>query len=97
MPGPTDQSLRNQLDGIGITEISEQDRVIDVARRCTKTGIPLGAGWAVLGAPALAPGALVGFLTGFVTGTTTCVALSYAARDKLKQLGSGDLSTPTLP
>ncbi len=94
MPDPSNMNVRFQLDGVGITSISEQDRVIDVARRCTKTGVPLGAGWAVLGAPALAPGALAGFLSGFITGTATCMALSYAARDQLKQLSSGELEPP---
>ncbi len=86
--------MRTQLYGIGIVGIGEQDRVIDVAKRCTKTGATLGVGWAVLGAPAVAPGIVAGFLSGFVTGTATCVGLSYAARNAIKKIGTGDLSIP---
>lgn len=94
MPAPTDFDLRNQLRGIGIVYVSEQDRVIDVARKCAKTGVVLGASWAILGVPAFAPGALAGFLSGFATGTATCMGLSYGAREFIKKLGSGDITTP---
>jgi hypothetical protein len=86
--------MRSQLRGIGIVHISEQDRVIDVARRCAKTGAAVGAGWAVLGAPALAPGAIAGFLSGFATGTAACMGLSYAAQETLKKIGTGQIAPP---
>ena len=94
MPTPTDFDLRLQLRSIGIVSISEQDRILNVAGRCSATGFVLGAGWAVLGAPAFAPGALAGFLSGFVTGTATCLGLSYARRNVLKQIGDGSLNLP---
>lgn len=86
--------LRRQLHGIGIVDIEEQDRVIHVARRCAKTGMLTGTGWMILGAPAMAPGAVAGFLSGFVTGTATCMSLSYAARDTIRQIGSGEAEVP---
>ena len=86
--------MRNQLRGIGIVHVAEQDRVIDVARKCAKTGMVLGAGWMVLGAPALAPGALAGFLSGFATGTAACITLSYGARETLKKIGTGEIEAP---
>jgi hypothetical protein len=94
LPEPTDFDLRSQLRGIGIVNISEQDRIVDAARKCSKTGFVLGASWMLLGAPAAAPGALAGFLSGFVTGTATCMGLSYGLRSALKDLGSGELPAP---
>lgn len=94
MSGPNDFDLRNQLRGIGIVQVTEQDRVIDLARKCARTGMVMGAGWMVLGAPALAPGALAGFLSGFATGTAACMTLSYGARETLKKIASGEIETP---
>ena len=94
MSEPSEADLRDQLRGIGIVHVSEQDRIFDVARRCAKTGLVVGSGWAVLGAPALATGVAAGFLTGFITGTATCMGLSYAARDTIKQIGAGAIGAP---
>jgi hypothetical protein len=94
MAGANEFGLRDQLRGIGIVNVSEQDRVLDVARRCATTGAVVGAGWMMLGAPALAPGMLAGFLSGFVTGTATCMGLSYGARDVLKKIGTGEIQVP---
>lgn len=48
----------------------------------------------VLGAPAMAPGAVAGFLSGFITGTATCIGLSYAARDTIREIGRDEAEVP---
>jgi hypothetical protein len=94
MPEQWEFDLRNQLRGIGIVTIEDQDRVFDVARKCSKTGVVLGTSWAILGAPAFAPGALTGFLSGFLTGTVSCMGLSYSAQEVIKRIGRGDIPSP---
>lgn len=84
--------MRDQLRGIGIVHVSEQDNIIDVARKCAKTGVVVGAGWAVVGAPALAPGAIAGFLSGFATGTAVCMGLSEGAKEVIKKIGTGHMT-----
>lgn len=86
--------LRKELRGIGIIHLADQDRFLDAARKCAKTGLVVGSGWAVLGAPALAPGAAAGFLSGFVTGTLSCVGLSYGAKKMFQDIASGKMDFP---
>lgn len=81
------QKLRMELmQQMGIVSFAEQERMIDIARRCSKFGVVTGAGWAVLGAPANLPGVAAGFLSGWITGTASCVSLNYAFKRKLQQL-----------
>ena len=78
--------FRNELMSIGIIGYSEQEKLLDVARRCMRFGVVTGGTWALLGSPAAAPGWVAGFLSGLLAGTATCTALNYGAREELKRL-----------
>ena len=86
MARPGDDELRAQLAGIGIVIASDQDRIIDIAKRCSMTGVIFGTSWALLGTPALAAGQLAGFLSGFLAGTVVCTSLSQTAQEQLRNL-----------
>jgi hypothetical protein len=88
MSEPSEIELRRQLLSIGILSYQEQDTVLSIARRCSGIGVATGAGWAVVGAPALGPGVLAGFLSGFITGTAACTALNLSQREALRKLAS---------
>lgn len=71
---------------MGIVSFAEQERLLDIAKRCSKFGVATGAGWAVLGSPAGIPGFAAGFLSGWATGTASCVAINYRFKRQLQQL-----------
>jgi hypothetical protein len=89
------ESFRRQMLALHIISYSDQDTLWSIARKCAATtGIPLGGGFAVLGAGAGAvtvpgvgsiPGYLAGFLAGLATGTATCTALNLRYRSDLRQ------------
>jgi len=93
------KDFRKELMAIGIVSFSDQETLLDIARRCAyTTGIPLGGTFGTVGAAAgmLAvpgvgevPGWAVGFLAGLLTGTLTCTSLNDSARRQLKDLAEG--------
>jgi hypothetical protein len=89
------QELRMELmQQMGIVSYAEQERLIDIARRCAKFGIATGGGWAVFGAPAGLPGFAAGFLSGWATGTASCVAVNYGLKRQLQQLAKDGTWSP---
>ena len=77
---------RDLMQNMGIISFKEQERLIDIARRCSRFGGVTGAGWAVYGSPAGIPGVVSGFLSGWLTGTASCMAVNYGLRRQLQQL-----------
>ncbi len=82
---------RELMQDMGIVSFKEQERLIDIARRCSRFGAVTGAGWAIYGSPAGIPGAVSGFLSGWLTGTASCVAVNYSLRKQLQQLAKDGL------
>ena len=74
------------MQQMGIVSFKEQERLIDIARRCSRFGGVMGAGWAVYGSPAGLPGVVSGFLSGWVAGTASCVAINHGLKQQLQKL-----------
>lgn len=83
------------LKTAGILSYDETETLYDIAKRCSRLGVAMGAGvgYASAGAGAVVvpgvgavPGYLVGFLAGMATGTAACVAVNLKFRDELKGL-----------
>lgn len=90
MEKPINQLRREMLQYMGIVSYQEQERLIDVARRCSVTsGLGLGAGWAVLGSTVPGHGTVAGFLAGWLAGTASCMAVNQSLRAQLQQVASG--------
>ena len=80
---------RDLLEHAGIVSFREQDRIIDIAKRCARTaGVATAGGWAVLGSSVPGYGTVAGFLAGWVVGTGACVAVNRAMREQLRELAS---------
>ena len=80
-----------QATALGVVSPDRRDNLWQLAKHCAaKVGVPMGGGFAVLGAGAGAvslgtltvPGWAVGFLVGIATGTSACVALNLSASRK---------------
>ncbi|MGB3799348.1 MAG: hypothetical protein WA952_05995 [Lewinella sp.] len=85
-----DQKWIKNMMAIGVLSYREQERLWDIAKRCTKTvGIPTAGAGFVLGSAGFVHGAVAGALGGLFYGTAACTLLNVTMKKQLKKLAEG--------
>lgn len=81
-------NFRRELLKIGIVSFREQETLFQIAKRCTKMGIPTAGAGMVIGSAFPVVGTAVGTLVGMLAGTISCTMLNASMRSELRKLAN---------
>ena len=81
-------NFKRELLKLGIVSYREHETLYQIAKRCTKMGIPMAGAGAVIGSSFPIVGTTAGALVGMLAGTVSCTMLNASMRNQLKQLAN---------
>lgn len=83
-------NFKRELLKIGIVSYKEQETLYQIAKRCTKMGIPMAGAGAIVGSSLPGLGTAAGALAGMLAGTLSCTMLNASMRAELRKLANED-------